>query len=282
MSISSLGIIDFQGSIASVNKTPRRLRLLLFPPTHLTSAWSFSTMAKRKAKAVAHRKAPKRPKSTSTDTNPSPKTTRVPRNRKEVHVQAQSPLLSLPPELRTIIFQLALTKEPHTTLMENHHDNSQDAEPSLIRTCRLARLEGLPVFYGHNDWVVKGRWEGSRVQTVRGSGCVFYSKWLDEVDGKKIAMMQTIILVRCDRDIINTVAIPPMLPSWPFINGAWKLHYFSWLHRKPSYRIDFVNLDGSSDTQREETQDAQGRTCGICSKWHGWVNHDFRSPVRSR
>lgn len=79
-------------------------------------------MAERKMKALAPRKAPKRPKSTSTDDNQVPATALMPRKRKEVHVEAQSPLSSLPPELEAVIFRLALTNEPRTTLMDKQHD----------------------------------------------------------------------------------------------------------------------------------------------------------------
>lgn len=198
------------------------------------------TMAKRKARALTSHKGSKKPKSTSTDDNQVRETIPMSRNRKEVHVQAQSPLLSLPPELRTIIFQLALTKKPRTTLMDKEHDNSQDAEPSLIRTCWLARLEGLPVFYGQNDWIVKG-WLTETLRNIPGSGCIFYSKWLGKVDAKKIAMMQTIFLVRHD---FSDMFMPSTL-----IAPAWKLCYLPRHYQETTYSIEFVNLDGSSDTE---------------------------------
>lgn len=72
------------------------------------------------------------------------------------NLQEQSPLMSLPAEVRVMIYDYVLVAEesPFDQRLANHFDKTAAAQPSLLRTCRFARAEAIPIFYSKNEFVV--------------------------------------------------------------------------------------------------------------------------------
>ncbi|SMQ55869.1 unnamed protein product [Zymoseptoria tritici ST99CH_3D7] len=64
-----------------------------------------------------------------------------------------SPLLNLPPELRTLIYELVVTSENHrVTVNETGYHR-----PPLLQTCREARADALKLFYNSNKFIISVR-----------------------------------------------------------------------------------------------------------------------------
>lgn len=60
-----------------------------------------------------------------------------------------SPLLELPPEIRTSIYFNALVSDNATFNLINR-DGDTSGQPSLLRTCHQIRAEATPLFYASN------------------------------------------------------------------------------------------------------------------------------------
>ena len=77
--------------------------------------------------------------------------------------QNQSPLFTkLPPELRTRIFELALTREDSIAVptgvgssrLAIREQARKAMPPTITQTCRLARSEALPIFFRLNEFLL--------------------------------------------------------------------------------------------------------------------------------
>lgn len=237
-----------------INAKHSKVLAILYAPSrvHLQIVYFLSsrlhpTMPKRKAKGTASAGKTKRRRTrdlstsnvpsangtASTDTTARPQPSR---GRKIVHAQHQCRLLQLPLEIRTRIYQLTLVKEPRTTLLDTDHDDSQDVEPSFLQTCRLARREGLPIFYGQNDWILKG------------AGSQTSSKWLKNLDAKKIAMIKTVVFMKHRGVYFLASAINAGLSKREGANGAWEVRYIPKRRGKTNYETKFINVDGTQAT----------------------------------
>ncbi|KAF1353955.1 hypothetical protein BDV97DRAFT_396755 [Delphinella strobiligena] len=72
------------------------------------------------------------------------------------NLQEQSPLMSLPAEVRVMIYSYVLVaaESPFDQALPHHFDKTAAAQPSLLRTYRFARAEAIPMFCSKNDFVV--------------------------------------------------------------------------------------------------------------------------------
>jgi len=71
------------------------------------------------------------------------------RKQQSLHVQQQTPLLSIPAEVRNKIYQLSLVNED---VVLDVKILSTPTEPALLATCRQIRHEASSIFYGENTF----------------------------------------------------------------------------------------------------------------------------------
>ncbi|KAF1357030.1 hypothetical protein BDV97DRAFT_365718 [Delphinella strobiligena] len=173
---------------------------------------------------------------------------------KTAHQQSQSSFFRLPWELRSLIYRTALSKEqPLEDFFDLAHDDSLDAEPPLLLTCRRARQEALPLFYGHNDWVVKTRRVNNRRDPETRKPVLYeiIPKWVEQLDAGKIWMLGTLVVVGTRGSFVD-------------VEGMWRegkraAFRLRQIKRRPGYSVEEVALDGD-DTVHEVLPEA---FCGV-------------------
>ncbi|KAL1305268.1 hypothetical protein AAFC00_002179 [Neodothiora populina] len=157
--------------------------------------------------------------------------------------QLQSRLFRLPYELRLMIYEFALptaavscppplrATSPSTTPTSSttqrtttttstpqdlesaieHHDDASGAEPAFLRTCHLARTEGLPIFYRDNDFLLNRRpsldfqhpllisMNPSLLSTTRKTKKTSGSRWLYSMSSASISRIRTVVFAQVGR-----------------------------------------------------------------------------------
>ncbi|KAL1306814.1 hypothetical protein AAFC00_005471 [Neodothiora populina] len=126
--------------------------------------------------------------------------------------QRPCPLLRLPWELRSQVYRLALQKPTSTIsthsspLLDLTHDNTANAEPSLLRTCRRIRQESLPIFYACNDWVIKTRRVNNGIDPATRLPVLYeiIPRWVEAVEERKVGMMGRFVAVGSRGSFVDT------------------------------------------------------------------------------
>src|SRR5690242_17283978 len=70
--------------------------------------------------------------------------------RQSIQSVEQQRLLHLPPEVRLIIYRFLLVHDTPISLTKYFALDS-----SLVRTCSLFRQEGIPIFFGRNNFILQ-------------------------------------------------------------------------------------------------------------------------------
>ncbi|KAK5686565.1 hypothetical protein LTS10_002685 [Elasticomyces elasticus] len=101
----------------------------------------------------------------------------------------------LPPELRNLIYELALPRNENYTSVRLYTLKDLDhwlpsattrSTPPLLATCTLIRAEGLPIFYGSNKfWLALGRYTRDERDRVYDT-----LHWLKSIDLRGLASMK--------------------------------------------------------------------------------------------
>lgn len=144
---------------------------------------------------------------------------------RRVNAQQQSRLFRLPFELRLMIYEFALPTKVLPTILTASSDppcaiTTQDppsaAEPSFLRTCRLAREEALSSFYRHNDFYLNRRpsldfqhplimsMNPALIQSKKNKSSG--TKWLYAMSTDKIAQVKTVVLAQIGRGMYKDSA----------------------------------------------------------------------------
>ena len=149
-------------------------------------------------------------------------------------VTQRSRLLELPAEIRTAIFEFALSLEKPVVaflLDDYQRDRYEEAtQPALLRASRQLRQECLPIFYDCNDIVLHT--EGSKAEDT--------CRWLQCIEPelpklRRVSLWLRYVTLTNDRSASNgalSVSLQRSRPTgvWS-VNGEWK-----WITvtRKPS------------------------------------------------
>lgn len=168
--------------------------------------------------------------------------------------QSQSSFFRMPWELRSLIYRTALFKEqPPEDMFDLAHDDSLDAEPPLLLTCWRARQEALPLFYRHNDWVVKTRRVNNRIDPETRKPVLYeiIPKWVKQLDAAKIWMLASLVVVGTRGSYVD-------------VEGIWRegkrvAFRLRQIKTRPGYTVDEVALD-EDDTVQEVLPEA---FCGV-------------------
>lgn len=178
------------------------------------------------------------------------------RNQKQ---QLQSRLFSLPFELRKEIYAYALIKpylhfansyrtlrptagsqnsghwmdekeerELDVLLDISRHPNHIDSEPPLLKTCWRIRREGLSIFYGINDWVIKTRRHnlgGNARSKEPDISHEIIPRWISCLPDEKIRLIRRTV-------VIGTKG------SWVDLEGKWTEE------ERAAYRIRLLGKGG--------------------------------------
>lgn len=109
-----------------------------------------------------------------------------------------SPLLALPPELRTLVFELAVIKPEANMNNEGYDMRGVAIVPPLAQACRQLRDEVLPIFYGGNVFGIGDDTHNDANMLRFQLRAVF--TWLERLEPEHRAMVGKLVICNC-RDV---------------------------------------------------------------------------------
>lgn len=131
-----------------------------------------------------------------------------------------SRFLELPPELRDLIFEFALTsgRTLVTFRLDDYQRDSylQATQPSLARVNRQLRHESLPIYYACNDFVLHT--EGSKADDAR--------RWLLCNEPHLPKLRRVSYWVRCitlANQLMSSQGAMSISMMWDAMNDCWKV-----------------------------------------------------------
>ncbi|KAI5271171.1 hypothetical protein E4T47_05542 [Aureobasidium subglaciale] len=182
-----------------------------------------------------------------------------------VHSQQQCRIFQLPFELREMIYDMVCVNDGISAVMgrntSRHASQDSAKEPAFLRSCRLARLEGQPVFYQKNDFVVRRRDSinfhprplvDEPIAYPYSSFSTGVPRWLDNMSSEKIGKIQTVVLVQMARGVYKDA-----YNEWHRDGSAmFRIKYSK--KRQSGYEIQYVCVDtsGRSDRYAERLREA--------------------------
>lgn len=111
--------------------------------------------------------------------------------------EQDSKLMSLPPEIRKIIFEHALV-QPGNLRQKNFATGRlvprEAAEPALTRTCRQIRSEAIPIFYQANTFI----FHVDRLKALEEA-----QEWIRATGDYKVSFMHSVVLHGFELDAVN-------------------------------------------------------------------------------
>lgn len=159
-----------------------------------------------------------------------------------------------------MVYELACVNESVAAVMRKSttRQASQESakEPAFLRTCRLARLEGQPIFYQKNDFVVRRRdsinfhprpFNDVPVSFPFNSFGTGVPRWLDNMSSEKIGKIRTVVLVQIARGVYKDAH-----NEWRRdASACFRLRYSK--RRDKGYEIEYIRVDpsGRSDKYAE-------------------------------
>lgn len=110
-------------------------------------------------------------------------------------IQLRSPfrLLDLPPELWTRVCEFAVTKHDKIRVGKEPKPADQEAvtrQPAITRTCRVLRIEALPMFYALNTF-----------EMLHCFGVPCPRKWIQAIGATHRSRMKCMELCKFDLDV---------------------------------------------------------------------------------
>jgi hypothetical protein len=182
-----------------------------------------------------------------------------------IHAQQQCRFFQLPLELRELIYGMACVNDGVSAVMgkntTRHASQESAKEPAFLRSCRLARAEGLPIFYQKNDFVVRRRDSiNFHPRPVMDAPVAFpfnpfntgVPRWLDNMSNEKIGRIKTVVLVQIARGVYKDTH-----NEWHRdASACFRLKYSK--RGNKGYEIEYIRVDpsGRSDKYAERLVEA--------------------------
>jgi hypothetical protein len=182
-----------------------------------------------------------------------------------IHTQQQCRIFQLPFELREMIYGMACVNDGVAAVMgkstSRHASQDSAKEPAFLRSCRLARFEGQPIFYEKNDFVVRRRDSLNFHPRPILEGPIAYPynsfntgvpRWLDTMSSEKMAKIKTVVLVQIARGVYKDA-----YNEWHRdASACFRLRYSA--KRNSGYEIEYIRVDtdGRSDKYAERLGEA--------------------------
>ena len=182
-----------------------------------------------------------------------------------IHTQQQCRIFQLPFELREMIYGMACVNDGVSAVMgkstSRHASQDSAKEPAFLRSCRLARFEGQPIFYQKNDFVVRRRDSlNFHPRPIVDAPIVYpfnsfntgVPRWLDNMSSERIAKIKTVVLVQIARGVYKDA-----YNEWHRdASACFRLRYSS--KRDSGYEIEYIRVDksGRSDKYAERLGEA--------------------------
>ncbi|KAH0167122.1 hypothetical protein KCU86_g17949, partial [Aureobasidium melanogenum] len=174
-----------------------------------------------------------------------------------IHAQQQCRIFQLPYELREMIYSMACVNDGVSAVMRKSTSRyaSQDSakEPAFLRSCRLARFEGQPIFYQKNDFVVRRRDSiNFHPRPIMDAPIAYpYSsfntgvpRWLDNMSNEKIAKIKTVVLVQIARGVYKDA-----YNEWHRdASACFRLRYSA--KSNIGYEIEYIRVDASGRSDK--------------------------------
>ena len=110
----------------------------------------------------------------------------------------ESPLSTLPAELRNLIYEMSLTSDEPIQIFEVHEISSEVTvwrTPALLATCRATRQEATSIYYSRNVFQITGAPNASRTRAAYSNHCDFVlGAWLARIGVDNRSLLRKIYL----------------------------------------------------------------------------------------